>query len=103
MVENRPNKKRPSEFGSQLKPLGFKYRDIRVFSRMYGMSDPEAAQYLISVSGNDFNGLDISDTYYNERYERRERINRSEAARITFTQYFGEPTVKPLTKKQRKG
>lgn len=74
----------------------FKRVDVKVFSRMYGRNDSQAAQDLIGLSGKDFNGRIIRLT------EIIEDTSRSRAAEKRFTEFLGEAMHRPKEKMKKR-
>lgn len=76
-----------SPFGDQLRALSLKRVDVTSFSKMYGKTDPEAAQDIIDlgVDGKEINWL-RGDGFLN-----RTRRTRLESAKAYFIENIGKP------------
>lgn len=87
MAERFRTPKSPHSF--ELHAGAFKRVDVKVFSRMYGRTDKQAAQDLIDLGGGDFNG------HYIRWTEIGDGISRAQAAEKRFVEFLGEATHRP--------
>ena len=85
--------KQSTEFSGPLRAQALKKSDVKTLSRLYGLSDSEAAILLIS---DGVNGRQIQDRVFrlnlnNNRSWGKYGTSRPEAAQSVFGQIYGSP------------